>query len=368
MTPRENLLRLYRRQGFFPAISFNFCPHLRQEFKRRHPEAESYADHFGFAFRVLNDPGFSWNFEEAWRIPERDVDWQRFYPEGFTYAKKFDGWGIAHEDNPNSQHMTRMHHPLKNAVAIAELEAYPWPDFARLDWSYLKPQVDAIHARGLAALMTAECTIWEIAWYLRGMENLFMDMASEDDMATWLLDHITEMACLRVREFARAGADILCLGDDIGMQSTPMMSNEMYRQWLKPRLAKVVAAAREIKPDIVVFYHSCGYCRPFINDLIEAGVDVLNPVQPECPGMDFQEIFTEYGGRISFNGTIGTQKLMPFGTPAEVRAEVLRNLEIAGDKGGLFCCPTHMLEPEVPWDNILAYVDAVHEFAARHRG
>jgi len=363
MTPRENLLRLYRRQGGCTApVSFTLCPGLEREFKKRHPDASSYADHFGFPLRGITDPGFSWNFEEMWRIPERKVDWHKFYPEGFSHEVKFDGWGIAHESNPNSQHMTYMHNPLKNFDSIAQFEDYPWPDFKGMDWSFIKPIVNGYHARGLAVADVSECTIWETAWYLRSMDNLFVEMATDDDKAVWLLDKITDFSCFRARKFAEAGVDILDLGDDIGMQSTPMMSMEMYRTWLKPRLAKVISAARAVNPDIIVFYHSCGFCKPFINDLIEAGVDVLNPVQPECPGMEFNEIFAEFGGRISFNGTIGTQKLMPFGKPEEVRSEVLKNLEIAGDKGGLFCCPTHMLEPEVPWTNIEAYVAACREY------
>jgi len=97
-----------------------------------------------------------------------------------------------------------------------------------------------------------------------------------------------------------------------------------------------------------------------IDDLIEAGIDVLNPVQPEC--MNFAELHAEFGDRLSFNGTIGTQSHMPFGTPDEVRKVVFENLQIAGDKGGLLCCPTHMLEPEVPWENVEAYVKACRDF------
>jgi uroporphyrinogen decarboxylase len=150
------------------------------------------------------------------------------------------------------------------------------------------------------------------------------------------------------------------LGDDIGMQSTMLMKPALWREWLKPRLAKVIAAARAVKPDVLIWYHSCGYVRPVIGELAEIGIDVLNPVQPEC--MDFAEIHPEYGDRIGFWGTLGTQTTMPFGTPAEVRAMVFRNLKIAGPKGGLFCTPTHLLEPEVPWENILAYVQACRDF------
>jgi uroporphyrinogen decarboxylase len=97
-----------------------------------------------------------------------------------------------------------------------------------------------------------------------------------------------------------------------------------------------------------------------IPNLIEAGIDILNPVQPEC--MPFDRIHKKFGQHLSFNGTLGTQTTMPFGTPKDVRATVLKNLELAGPAGGLYCCPTHLLEPEVPWANVEAYVAACKEF------
>ena len=362
MTPRENLLNLYRRKGFEQApVGFNLCESLEHEFKRRYPAANSYHEHFDFPYRNIIDPGFAWNFENLEMIPGRsETDWHQFYPEGFNYEVKFDGWGVAHEKSPTSMHMTRMHHPLKNFTSLDEMKAFPLPDYTKVDFSPLKMKMDEIHAQGLAVFVWQECTIWETAWYLRSMEKLMMDMAMEDEMARWLLDQITERACYRAEIFAKQGADILGLGDDIGMQSTIMMPMEMYQEWLKPRLKKVIQAAKNANPDILISYHSCGYIEPFIPDLIEAGVDILNPIQPEC--MDFKEIHQKYGHQISFNGTIGTQQLMPFGTPEQVYNEVFRNLEIAGDKGGLFCCPTHMLEPEVPWENIEAYVNACRDF------
>ena len=381
MTPRENLLSLYRRQGYEVApVGMHLCPAQEQEFARRHPAAGGdYLSFFGAPYRIVYDPGFAWNFEELWRIPGRGrdggrraetgnregadgaaVDWKRYYPDGFTHEVKFDGWGVAHEESPDAHHMTRMHHPLARAATLKEIEDYPWPDFERLDFSYLGPAVGAIQDKGLAVFVWAECTVWETAWYLRGMENLFVDMACDDDRATLLFDIVTDRACYRARKFAAAGADILGLGDDIGMQSAPLMSADMYRRWLKPRLARVIAAAKEVKPDILISYHSCGYVVPFVGDLIEAGVDILNPVQPEC--MAFADLHARHGDRLSFSGTIGTQQLMPYGTPQQVRDEVRRNLTAAGPKGGLFCCPTHMLEPEVPWANVEAYVEAVRNF------
>jgi len=140
------------------------------------------------------------------------------------------------------------------------------------------------------------------------------------------------------------------------------MSAEMYDLWLKPRLARVIREARAANPDVLIFYHTCGFVEPLIDRLVDAGVDILNPVQPEC--MDFKTIHDRFGSQLSFNGTLGTQTTMPFGSPKDVRDVVFRNLDIAGEKGGLFCCPTHLLEPEVPWENIEAYVAACKEYGA----
>jgi uroporphyrinogen decarboxylase len=200
------------------------------------------------------------------------------------------------------------------------------------------------------------CTVWETAWYLRSMEDLMVDMMCGDDRATVLLDRVTALSAARAGACARAGADILQLGDDIGMQQTTMMGLDLWRTWLKPRLARVIDAARAVRPDLLVFYHSCGFVAPFLGELAEIGVDILNPVQPEC--MAFADVVREAAGKLSFWGTIGTQRLLPFGTPEEVKAAVRENIRLCGDAGGLVVGPTHMVEPEVPWENLVAMKDA----------
>lgn len=134
----------------------------------------------------------------------------------------------------------------------------------------------------------------------------------EDQNATCLLDRITEVSIARAQLYTKAGADIVHLGDDIGTQHGPVMGLELWREWLKTRLKKVVDAAKAINPDVLISYHSCGDIRIFLEDLVEVGIDVLNPIQPEC--MDFQQVYDQIGDRMSFWGTIVTQQLLPFGT------------------------------------------------------
>jgi uroporphyrinogen decarboxylase len=163
-------------------------------------------------------------------------------------------------------------------------------------------------------------------------------------------------------KYARYGIDILMLGDDVSTQLEMMISPELWRNILKPRLAKVIRAAKETNPNILIFYHGDGNLQAIIPDLIEAGVDILNPVQPEC--MDPVLIKKQYGDRLSFWGTIGTQTTLPFGTAAEVAEMVKKMIETVGKGGGLLLAPTHMVEPEVPWENIEAFIEAIKKFGA----
>ena len=203
-------------------------------------------------------------------------------------------------------------------------------------------------------------TLFEVAWGVRGYESFLTDLIDQKDMAAALLDRITDMRRQMARIFARAGVDVLRLGDDVGTERGMMIGRATWAEWLKPRLASVIRAARDINPDILVFYHSDGDCREVIPELIEIGIDILNPVQPEC--MDPAEIKRLYGDRLAFWGTIGTQTTMPFGTPDDVRREVLTRIETVGRGGGLLLGPSHLLQDDVPWDNVLAFFDAVDRY------
>ncbi len=354
MTNRENFLSMIRRQGYERVpVQFNLCPHLQQVCRER-LHAQDYVSYFEMPWRGVEDL----------RLTDHDVErYRKFYKRPLADGADLDTWGVGHEKSPNSMHMTYMRHPMENMETLEEVMAYPYPDYAAADGSHQAAQVQAIKERDLIALGDMEMTVWETAWYLRGMEELFCDMMEENEIASFLLDKVTQLSVIRARAYAQAGVDVLFLGDDVGMQHTTMMSVELYCQWIKPRLKKVIDEAKKVKPDILVFYHSCGFIEPMIPHLIEAGIDVLNPIQSEC--MDFEEIHKKYGSQISFHGTIGTQTVMPHGTVQEVKETVWRNLDIAGEKGGLFVAPTHMLEPEVPLENILAYVDACRSYKCR---
>jgi uroporphyrinogen decarboxylase len=346
------ILAGYRREAPMPCAPwFSLCASQEAEYRRRHPEGAWYGDTFGFPMRLY------------WAGPAKrpTPDWSRWYAGApLAAGAKVDGWGVGHESGSGAaHHMTRMRHPLAGIASAGELDAYPWPDYEKADEAPLLAFVEDCRQRGIASIGSMTCTIWETSWFLRSMERLMEDMVDDSPIAHRIFDTVTALACTRAVRYARLGFDILELGDDIGTQRGAMMSPAMWRRWLKPRLATVIAAARSVNPRILVQYHSCGNVLAFIDGLIETGVDILNPVQPEC--MPVAEVLSRWGGRISFNGVLGTQSTLPFGKPEEVKAAVRQYRRIAGPLGGLFCCPTHIVEPEVPWDNLVAYAEASRE-------
>ena len=354
MNQRENVLALFRREPFqWIPPEFGLCPALIEEYKKNTGSELEYEDYFEMP----------WRFAKGISFPKNDSQFLPYHKD-LKPGTYIDAWGIAYEPgSAAAQHMTRLRSPLRGIDSLSEIKAYPFPDFRKGDVSGQKESVKEIHSRGLAAGGMLQTTIWETSWYIRGMEDLMMDMMSEDPIAEYILDTVTQQQIYRAQCYARAGVDILFLGDDIGMQRTPMMSEELYCRWLKPRLKQVIDAARAINPDLLIHYHSCGCATVFIPHLLEAGIDILNPVQPES--MDFKAIYKEFGGRLSFHGTIGTQTTMPFGTPQEVQRVFREHMEIARSQGGLLPAPTHLLEPEVPWENIMAYVQACKEYSCR---
>ncbi len=328
-------------------ISFGaFTPALMRIYHDRTGSDQDPAEYFGFDVRPVR---FRPSRREGLEAYHADLP-----PDA-----EIDEWGVARVHG-DFQHLTRQIHPLQNVQSVQEIIGYPFPDFTQPEaHRHLSAETAALHARHLAVVGELWVTIFETAWAMRGMAELLTDFVLRPNLAAALLDRITEIRRWQARTLAHADVDVLGLGDDIATQRGMLMSPDFWRTWLKPRLASIIAAAREAKPDLVIFYHSDGDCRAIIPELIEIGVTVLNPVQPEC--MDPVAIKKTYGDRLAFWGTVGTQTTMPFGSPDEIRRVVRERVCTVGAHGGLLLAPTHILQPDVPWENVLAFVDAVRE-------
>ena len=228
-TPREDLLRCLRRQGFEKVhTDFVFCESQIEEFKKRYGHTD-YESHFGLSHRKLEIP-----------VKHNYMDGRRQFPrEILPESTLFDEYGIGHsKGSPAAFHMTRMHHPLRGA-GLQEIEDYPYPTVDETKLEHFKAEIDGLKERGLASLGFMQMTVWEASWYLRSMEELMLDMMMENESATLLLDKITDYAISKARAYAAAGIDILSLGDDIGTQTTIMMDVAMWEKWLQPRLIKI---------------------------------------------------------------------------------------------------------------------------------
>lgn len=273
-------------------------------------------------------------------------------------AMQADEWGVLWRGS-GFHHFTHIQSPLRNVQGFARLQEYPWPD---LDQPYrfdgVSEQVAQLHRQGFAVAAFAG-SVFEQSWYVRGMEQLMMDMAAEPEIAHYFFERTATFQRHAAVMFARAGVDIIITGDDVAGQNGLLISLETWREFLKPRLAATVRAVKAANPDTFVFYHCDGNIEPAIPELIEIGIDILNPVQPEC--MEPALIKQRYGDRLSFWGTVSVQRTMPLGTPAEVRAEVRARIRDVGCGGGLILAPAHVLGPETPWENIVAFFEAADD-------
>jgi uroporphyrinogen decarboxylase len=254
--------------------------------------------------------------------------------------------------------------PLARATSLDDLCRFPFPDPSTpYDVDGLAQQVVEIQARGQAAggnLPHLGGELFEAAWRLRGLENFLLDLLERPSWAHYLLEQLAGLARRNARALARAGVDLLALDDDVGMPGTMMISPKLWRKFFKARMESIIVAARTIKPDLRILYHSDGYFEPIVGDLMEIGVNAINPLQPDH--MDAVKIRRDYGTRLALWGTVGRQTTFSFAGPAEIRREVQFRIETLG-RAGLILCPAYDVdEPDIPWGNVAAFLRAVQEY------
>jgi uroporphyrinogen decarboxylase len=254
--------------------------------------------------------------------------------------------------------------PLAAVHSLEELAAFPFP---KMDRPYatkaLAKQVRRLHEAGLAVggnLPHLGGELFETAWRLRGLENFLIDLAQRPEWARYLLDRLTDLACGNAETLAAAGVDILALDDDVGMPGSMMISPAMWGDFFEPRLRRIIQHARGIRPDLRVLFHSDGYFEPILPSLMEIGVNAINPLQPEH--MDAARIRKRFGSRLAFWGTVGAQTTFSFSTPEAIRAEVKDRIETLGRAGFILCPAYDIDEPDIPWQNIVAFLEAGEAF------
>ena len=202
-------------------------------------------------------------------------------------------------------------------------------------------------------------TIFECAWGLRGYERLLSDFALKPELAEAILDIPYHYHLSAAEKLVQMGVDMIWIGDDVGAQRTMLISPGMWRRFLKPRLWSFISRIKGINPNLKVAYHSDGVIYPIIPDLIEIGVDVLNPIQPAC--MDPARLKKDYGNHLCYWGSIDEQQTLPFGSPEDVQREILERLRTIGSGGGLILGPTHHVQLDTPMENFWSMVRTITE-------
>ena len=252
--------------------------------------------------------------------------------------------------------------PMKNFETPESLNDYPWwpsPDH----FDYDQAVALAERASKDFCVIGPWVSFYEIYCMLRGIEQSMIDLAADPDLVDAILDRVEAIQTEMMKRFfqrAKQHLTLVFISDDVGGQNGLLMSPDSWRRHLKPRMVRWCRLIHDA--GLRVFYHSDGGFDPVISELIDCGIDVLNPIQHVCPGMDMAELKRKYGKRIIFHGGVDNQGALPFGTPEVVQQEVLDCLRtLGGGKEGYICCSCHNVQPGTPLENILTMVKTVQE-------
>jgi uroporphyrinogen decarboxylase len=315
----------------------------------------------------LHNPHGGGNTYELERALDQDmlltsVGWVNgYYQDGYQNVDSYqDEWGVAWKTIEYETRFGKGKYtepfgpPLANDRA---LDRYVPPDPNRAELYAEASRVIHTYKDEYWIVGVTPTTVFETAWALRGYEQLMMDMAADADTANQVLDISFHYHKAVTEKLVRLGVDMIWLGDDVGGQSSMLMSPKMWRKYLKPRMVELIASLRSVNPQIKIAYHTDGVVYPIISELIETGIDILNPIQPMA--MDPVKLKTEYGDRLCFWGSMDIQQTLPFGTPDDVRNEVVIRLKTIGKGGGLIIGPTHNLQLDTPLENFWAMVNTI---------
>ncbi len=313
----------------------------------------------------IHNPHGGGNTYELERALDQDllltsVGWANsYYQDADEYSDEWGiGWKSVQYSTPYGvgRYTEFPHHPLAEDDAI---DSYQPPDpnrpelYEEAKW-VLQKFKDEYWIVGVTVT-----TIFETAWALRGYEQMLTDLALNPDLAQRILEIPYQYHLTAAKKLTQMGVDMIWVGDDIGAQDAMLMSPRMWRKFLKPRMANIISEVKAINPQVKVAYHSDGVITPIIPDLIEIGLDVLNPIQPAS--MDPAQLKREFGDQLCFWGSIDEQHTLPFGSADDVRSEVQTRLETLGKNGGLIIGPTHHVQLDTPMENFWAMVNTIRD-------
>ena len=270
-----------------------------------------------------------------------------------------DEWGITFRRPKDWAQYDMIHHPLEEATSIDDIARHRWPDpFDPGRVAGLKDRARSLREDTDYAVVgdLVNTGFFEPSWYVRGLPQFMEDLVLRPDFATALMEKICGLQMQRFTPYLAAVGkylDVVVVGDDLATQRGPFISPQLYRKMVKPIQRKYFAFIKE-HTSAKLFYHSCGNIVPLLDDLIEVGIDAINPVQVSADQMDIEELKKRFGDRVVFWGAIDTHRVLPFGNPEEVREAVRRAVKVLGEDGGFMLAAVHNVQDDVPAANLLA--------------
>lgn len=332
------------------------------------PEREALLRHFEVDTRVLSYDMFCTHPDAL--VPEgAHVDWwggldrstpNRMYRLRQPDDTTLDIWGchrqkVEHGFGAYEEFATW---PLQQAESVADLERHPWPEPDWWDFSPLPAILAEMDEAGVKHVRFRIGSVFEIGWQLRGMQEFLIDLAINTEIPRFIMGKLADVYVentRRVLELVGDRLDMVYFYDDVATQNSLMISPDTWRDEVRPHHARLTELARA--HDVPVMYHCDGAIYPLIPELIELGIDLLNPIQPDAKGMEAQRLKDEFGERLAFHGGVDILRILPRGTVDEVRAEVARLVDTLGRGGGFVLCSSHHLQPDTPVENIVAMYD-----------
>ena len=277
-----------------------------------------------------------------------------------------DEWGIKWKKPKHGFYFDMVEHPLGNAN-IKDLDDYHWPNpDDPVGYEGLKEKAKSLFSDTEYAIVgnTQLGSAFEFNWSLTGLERFLRDMFLNPEFIEELLTRSLEIHGRIISNFLNAVGDciqVLVIGDDLGMQTGPLISPDLYRRVIGPHAKRLVRLVKS-QTDAKILCHSCGSIAPFVPDFVEYGIDVLHPVQVSAKHMDSRKLKERFGDRISFWGAVDTQRVLPYGSPEDVEREVKKRIHDLAPGGGYVLAAVHNIQRDVPPENIVAMVRAAKKY------
>jgi uroporphyrinogen decarboxylase len=363
MNSRERVFKAFKKMDGIPdrvPIQFDLC--------RQHTES------FGKKLGIKPDYAISYYEDLTYRISANEIRTRMgsdvvvvggTVPYGYSPELVRDNitkneFGMHMK--PTSLYVEVVQCPLENAMTTGDIENYSFPDpYAKGRFEKAQRDIQRF-GKDYFIIGDVEISLFELAWHLTGLEKYMVAMLCNEPWLDLLNDRVEEWSTGLALQLVRAGVDAIWFGEDLGSQTSTLISPEEWRTRFKPRHKRMIELLRKENPDIIVIMHSDGAVAPLIDDFIEIGVDVYNPVQPNLPGSDPQELKDKYGEHISFFGGIDQQYLLPSGDIEMIRTEIKKRISIFGKNRGFLLAPAHILQTDVSTDTIEEMLKAAIEF------